>query len=129
MEMSVDCTEDQSMAPVYTPAPDTDTDVVTSESRKITVSCGSDTGTYMHTHNDRGSVTTHGANTSHAQDTNTQSDTVASVAPSDNPSFPTRMRSRFGRIIKPVDRLIHTMSRQAISHTHPFMQSISRSLF
>ena len=129
MEMSVDCTEDQSMAPVYTPAPDTDTDVVTSESRKITVSCGSDTGTYMHTHNDRESVTTHGANTSHAQDTNTQSDTVASVAPSDNPSFPTRMRSRFGRIIKPVDRLIHTMSRQAISHTHPFMQSISRSLF
>lgn len=122
MELSVDCTEDQSVAPIYTPAPDTGNTVATGDSRKMSISCGSDAETFTHTHNDRESVTTHRSDVSH-----TQSDTVASGPLSNNPSFPTRLRSRFGRIIKPVNRLIHTMSRQAISHTHPLVQTISRS--
>jgi hypothetical protein len=56
-------------------------------------------------------------------------DTVASVSQSENPSTFTQVRSRFGRILKPVDRLIQTMSRQDIIHAHPSMTAIWKSVF
>lgn len=128
MDVGEDYTEDQSIVHAYTLAPDTDIAVANSDSRRLTPSCGSGTDTYIDSRSDGESVATHRVDASRIPSANMRSDTVASVAQSQNSSFSTQIRSRCGRIIKPVDRLIHTMSGQAISHTHPLIQTISRSL-
>lgn len=52
-----------------------------------------------------------------------------SVTQSENPGLSTKVRSRFSCIVKLVDRLIQTMSRQDIVHTCPSMRSVCRSVF
>lgn len=101
---------------------DVSTDVVRHTDGQLD-SCDSDMLT--HTQTDGQTVVTQ---TDNATDTHSII-TLASVSQSQNPSLSTRVRSRFGRIIKPVDRLIQTMSRQDIVHTHPSMQAVCRSVF
>ncbi|KAK0152269.1 hypothetical protein N1851_006319 [Merluccius polli] len=102
--------EDHSIAPDCGPVSvnDMGADVTDSNTERLTVSCDSDTHTYTQT--DGQTVTTHGDSASDIQSTDTQRGTVVSAVNRENPSLSTRVRSRFGRIIKPVNRLIHTMS-------------------
>ena len=104
----------------------TDTDVSTAVARDTdsqSDSCNTDVLT--HTETDGLTVVTQ---TDDVTDSHSI-DTVAPVAQSQNPSLSTQVRSRFGRIIRPVDRLIHTMLRQDITYTRPSMQSVYRSVF
>lgn len=122
--MSEDQTGDQSIASDSRPV--TSTDVSTAVASNMdgqTISCDIDGLTQPET--DGQTVVTQ---KDKANDMNNV-DTVASVSQSENPSTSTQVRSRFGRILKPVDRLIQTMSRQDIVHTHPSMQAICRSVF
>lgn len=57
-------------------------------------------------------------------------DTLASDAQSEHPSTLTQVRSQFGRLIKPVNRLLYTMSRQVIVHdTKSNVRDICKSVF
>lgn len=112
-----------SMASDFHPVIDTNSSGDVSHMDGQTAGCGVDTLTY--TQMDGQTVITQPVNTSHSQ----SAVTVASVTQPENPCLSTQVRSRFGRIIKPVDRLIQTMSRQEIVHTHLSMQAVCRSVF
>ncbi|KAK0135029.1 Transposon Ty3-I Gag-Pol polyprotein [Merluccius polli] len=102
--------EDHSIAPDGGPVSvnDMGVDVADSNTERLTVSCDSDTHTFTQT--DGQTVTTHGDSASDIRSTDTQRGTVVSAVNRENPSLSTRVRSRIGRIIKPVNRLIHIMS-------------------
>ena len=104
----------------------TDTDVSTDVARGTdsqSDSCNADVLTHAETDGLTIVTQTDDATDSHSIDT------VAPVSQSQDPSLSTQVRSRFGRIIKPVDRLIQTMLRQDITYTRPSMHSVYRSVF